>query len=250
MDDPLLVSRGQTRTELAGQLHGLVPGEVADSAKERGEVFPVHVFHREELVSVHLSHVVDAAHARMRDLPRHAHLVEEATEAIGVALEPRRQELQGDRLAELEIVGPVDFSHASPAQEADNPVAPCDRGPRDEPVALFAGSRRCPGRPWAAECLRRCGGSILRAAAVPAISLAVSNLALARGAGGHADLLGSRTGPRRAQCRASSSVRRCVTRRFVRSGSGRPSAYRIASSSVLRSPAVSPLSESTSARLA
>ena len=61
MQDPLLVRRGQPRAELPGHLHGLVLRQAADPAQQRREILAVDVLHRQEVLAVHLVHVVDPA---------------------------------------------------------------------------------------------------------------------------------------------------------------------------------------------
>jgi hypothetical protein len=48
MQDAAFVRGGQARRDLARELHCLV-GQAADAAEERGQVFAVDVFHREEV---------------------------------------------------------------------------------------------------------------------------------------------------------------------------------------------------------
>ena len=57
------------------------------------------------------------------NLPRQAHFDEEALEQRGVRGEIPRQELQGHRLAELQIIRAVDLSHPAPPERADHPIA-------------------------------------------------------------------------------------------------------------------------------
>ncbi len=56
----------------------------------------------------------------MRNLAGDAHLGVEALEPSGVRGEVAREKL-GDRLAELQIVGPIDLAHAAPAEQPDDP---------------------------------------------------------------------------------------------------------------------------------
>ena len=55
-----------------------------------------------------------------------------------------RQELERDRLAEAEIVGPVHLAHAPFADGADHPVTPGQDGARQEPALVHDGARRQP----------------------------------------------------------------------------------------------------------
>ena len=90
--------------------------------------------------------VADAADRRVRDLARHAHLAVEA----GRGARRRRssavgQELEGDRLLELQVVGAVDLAHPAAAEKADDAVAPAEDGAGREALA-GAGSAE-PGWP-------------------------------------------------------------------------------------------------------
>ena len=107
----------------ARDLERLVRREPADALQERGEVLAVHVLHREEVLAVDLADVVDAADVGVRDLARDAHLGVEALEAVLLRSESPRQELQRDRLAELQVVGAIDLAHAAAPEQADDPVA-------------------------------------------------------------------------------------------------------------------------------
>ena len=76
------------------------------------------VFHPDEIPAVNLPQIVNAADVGMGDLESGSDLVEEAVEAILIPFEGRRQELQRDRLPELQIVGPVNLAHAASAELA------------------------------------------------------------------------------------------------------------------------------------
>ena len=112
----LVVRRREPRAELARDVERLVGGKPADAPQERGEVLAVDELHGEEVLPVDLADVVDAADVGMRDLARDAHL---GVEALEPRRDPRarlaREELQRDRLAELQVVGAVDLAHAAAA---------------------------------------------------------------------------------------------------------------------------------------
>ncbi len=131
----LLVGGGEARAELAGDVERLVGGQSSDAAQERGEVLAVHELHGQEEVPFRLPHVVDAADRGVRDLPGHAHLAVEAREALPVLVEAVGQELEGDRLLELQVVGAVDLAHPAPADQPDDPVAAGQDRPGHEPLA-------------------------------------------------------------------------------------------------------------------
>jgi hypothetical protein len=81
------------------------------------------------------------------DLARDPDLVVEPREPRGVARETRRQELQRDRLVQLQVVGAVDFAHTTPAQQADDPVALAHDSSGQEPPMEDVGRRPRGGQP-------------------------------------------------------------------------------------------------------
>ena len=128
-----------------------------------GEVFAVHVLHRQEPAAVGVAEVVQAADVLVRDLARDAQLVVELRPARGIA--PRRlgQELQRDRLIEREVVGPIDLAHAAAAEQRHEAIAAGDDGAGRKgrqrgvqgggnlrqlrlPVAPYASRRRRPSK--------------------------------------------------------------------------------------------------------
>ena len=131
VNDAAVVRRREARAELPRDVDGLVRGEPADAPDQRGEVLAVDVLHREEAAAVRLADVVHAADVRVRHLPRDAELVVELREA-GRRGAADWQKLQRNRLVEREIVGPVDFTHAAPAEERDQPIASGDNRAGDE----------------------------------------------------------------------------------------------------------------------
>ena len=68
--------------------------------------------------------------------------------------EPRGQELQRDRLAELEVVGAVDLAHAAAAEQADDPVALREHRAGQEVPRCRSRGRPENGEPPAAGVLR------------------------------------------------------------------------------------------------
>jgi hypothetical protein len=136
MHDPLLVRRGEPGTQLSRDLESLVRRQTADAAQERSEILAIHVLHRQEVAPLQLSHVVHAAHVWVRHLPRQANLGEESVAPAGIFGESLRQELQSHHLAELDVVSPVDFAHASPPDEADDAVAIRQHRPRRESAGV------------------------------------------------------------------------------------------------------------------
>ena len=66
---------------------------------------------------------VDLADVGMSDLARDADFLAEAFKAAGVIADGGGEELEGDGLAEFEIIGAVDLAHAALAEHGDDAVA-------------------------------------------------------------------------------------------------------------------------------
>ena len=136
---PLSCAAARPAQSCARDLERLVLGQAADAAQQRGQVLAVHVLHGEEGVALRLADVVDAAHVGMRDLARDAHLAVEALQPLGSSAQRLGQELQGHRLAELQVVRAVDLAHARRARAGPR----CGSGPR-APCPAGSGRRRGP----------------------------------------------------------------------------------------------------------
>ena len=122
MEQSLVVDRGEGRAELPGDLDPLLLRQPADALQERGQVFAVDELHRQERLAGVLGDVVDAADVRVADPPGGRHLLAEPGEPVGVGGEVWREELEGDRLAEGQVVGPVHLPHPASAEGGDDPV--------------------------------------------------------------------------------------------------------------------------------
>ena len=117
------VRGGETRHQLLCDVKRLLVGEVADAGQQRRQVLAVDVFHRQEVLPVHLGDVVHAADVRVRKLTGDADFREEALAANGIVRKCPRQEFQGDRLAELQIIGAVHLPHPAATEQADDAIA-------------------------------------------------------------------------------------------------------------------------------
>jgi hypothetical protein len=74
------------------------------------------------VLTVGLGNVVDATDVGVRELPRDADLGEEALPADRIVGELTRQELERDRLSQLQVVGPIDLAHAATAEQTDDAI--------------------------------------------------------------------------------------------------------------------------------
>ena len=131
----LRVRGAQPLGDLARHVERLVEREAPDAPEQRREVLSVHELHREEVLPLGLSDVPHAADGRVRHLARGAHLGVEPLDAVAVGLEGGRQELERDRLLELEVVGAVDLAHPAAAQQAHDPVAIGEDRSRHEAIS-------------------------------------------------------------------------------------------------------------------
>ena len=122
MQHPFVVRRAEPRAHLARDVDRLVRRQPADPPQQRGQVLAVDILHREEVPSLDLADVVDTADVGVRDAARVAHLGVEAIDEGRLRREFRRQELQRDGLAELQVVGAVDLTHAAVADETDDAI--------------------------------------------------------------------------------------------------------------------------------
>ena len=139
-----LVRGGQAGADLARHLERALHREPPDPPQQRRQVLAVHVLHRQEGVAVDFVDVVDAADVRMRDLPRHPHFVVELHQPRRIAIELRRQELQRDRLRQLQVVGAIDLAHAAAPEPSDDPVAAAEQRARGKTPVIDRVGRRQP----------------------------------------------------------------------------------------------------------
>ena len=123
MQDALVVRGRKPGAELARDFDRLVFRQPADAPQQRREVLAVDVLHRQEVAAARSRR--GRRRGRRSDASRAAtpDLVEEPLEPIRIAFDVARQELQRDRLAELQVVGAVDLAHAAAAEQADHAIA-------------------------------------------------------------------------------------------------------------------------------
>jgi hypothetical protein len=74
-------------------------------------------------MSVGIADIVDAADVGMGDLPRDADLIVKLGEAMRIGRECGREKLQRDRMAEPQILGLIDDTHAAASELPDDPIA-------------------------------------------------------------------------------------------------------------------------------
>ncbi len=84
MQHAQLVGSRETCAQLAGDLHGLVFGKMADAPHQRGQILSIHVLHGEVVLAARLADVIHPAHVGVRDLSSDLHFVQEAHDTIRV----------------------------------------------------------------------------------------------------------------------------------------------------------------------
>jgi hypothetical protein len=148
VQDAALVRRGHTGANLPRHFNRLLLREAADASQQRRQILAVHVFHRQERAAVGIADVVGAADVAMRDRPGDADFVVKLREARGIVREGVGQELEGDGLSELEVVGAVTLTHTAAAERCDDPEAAGEDGSRGEasPAGAARGERAGAGR--------------------------------------------------------------------------------------------------------
>ncbi len=144
MEDAALVRCGESRADLPRDFEPAVFGKPPDALQQRRKVFAVDVLHREKRRAVDFIDVVDAADVGMRDLARHPDFGVELRQARRILVDVRREELQRDRLTELQVVGAVDLAHAAATEAFDDPVASAEEGARLEAAVIDRARRREP----------------------------------------------------------------------------------------------------------
>ena len=130
MDDAALVSGREAGADLPRDFDRAILREASDAPQQRSEILAVDVLHRQKRVTVGFIDVVDAAHVRMRDLPRHAHFGVKLCQPRGIAIDIGRKKLERDRLSELQIVGAIHLAHPALAEPANHAIAPAENGAR------------------------------------------------------------------------------------------------------------------------
>ncbi len=128
VQDPLVVGGGDPRAELAAHLHRLVRWKAADATQQRREVLAVHVLHGDEVLALGLADVVGPTDVGVGDLTGNTHLVMKPAQPHGVVGGTLRQKLEGDRLAQLQVVGTVHLAHAAAAETAHDAISLGEQG--------------------------------------------------------------------------------------------------------------------------
>ena len=122
MEDALGMRGSESRAEAACDLGGFIDGKAANAAKQRSEVFAIHVLHGDERLAFELAKIVHAADIGMRYLARDANFVMKTREHGRIAHGGFGEELEGNGLAKPDICGPVHLAHAPFAQAANDAV--------------------------------------------------------------------------------------------------------------------------------
>ena len=142
VDDAAFVRGGEAGADLARDLErassGKRPMRRSSDARSSPSTYSID----RNVCAVDLADVVDAADVRMRHLPRHPDFGVQLRQARRIAVDVGRQELQRDRLPELQVVGAIHLAHAAAAEPADDAVAAAEeRAGREAAVVDGAGRR-------------------------------------------------------------------------------------------------------------
>ena len=142
----------QPRAQLPGDLDPFVDRQSADAFQQRGQIFPVHVLHRQIQLAVRFADVVDAAHVGMRELAREPYFVAEPLAGAFVRTQ-RGKELERHGLPELEVVGAVHLAHPAAPERRDDAEPAGEQRPGAKAPFDAVGSQRAAAfrtEPWRA----------------------------------------------------------------------------------------------------
>ena len=123
MQNAARVHRGEPGADAADHVDRGLLGKCTAGANMRRQIQTVDVLHREEEMSVGIADIVNAADVGMGDLPRYAYLIVKLGEAMRIGRECGREKLQRDRMAEPQILGLIDDTHAAASELPDDPIA-------------------------------------------------------------------------------------------------------------------------------
>ncbi len=87
MQQATVVRGGEAGADLVRGLQRLVRGQAADASQQRRKILAVDVLHREKVLAVDFSDVVDTAHVGVRNLAGVAHLNMKIGQSRGIVLE-------------------------------------------------------------------------------------------------------------------------------------------------------------------
>ena len=110
--DPLLVCPVDRASNGSGNLHCLFKGK-RPSLEPVKEGLPVEELHHQEIDVTLVTHVVESADIRMRQLRNRACLLLEPCAKIGITSKSLRQHLDRDRASEPDVSRSIDLSHAA-----------------------------------------------------------------------------------------------------------------------------------------
>ena len=119
----MLVGYGEAGTELPGDFYRFVLRKSTNAAQQIREVFPIHVLHADEGHAVGFANIEYPADVRMRDVARDTYFAMEPRQGSAVLHQLFRQELEGNVLIKLKVLGAINLSHSSPAYKRNDAIA-------------------------------------------------------------------------------------------------------------------------------
>ena len=141
VQNAVFVRGGQAGAHLSRDIEPFALRELPDAAKQGGEIFAVHIFHREEEAAIHLADVEHAANVGMRDFAGQAHLLMEPRARSFVPHHRVRQEFQRDRLRQPQVLRAINLAHSAFAEKRDDAIA-LGEGRAGDVVALITDARK------------------------------------------------------------------------------------------------------------
>src|SRR5438552_5568085 len=117
------MSSGESGAKFASHLKGGVVREASDAAEQGAEILAINVFHGKIRQTCDLADVIHTAHVGMRYLASDANFVVKAPESCRIRHGGFGQEFQRYLLAEPQIGGAINFTHAAAAEQSDDAIA-------------------------------------------------------------------------------------------------------------------------------
>ena len=123
----------ESPADLLHDTHSFDRGKFSPFPQQRFQIAALDIFHGEKLHPIGLAKVVDPDHVLVRNLPRQDQFLLEALENRWGVREFRTNDFQSDQAIEFAVLGLVNRSHATFAQQMKDLVSPAQHSPRLEP---------------------------------------------------------------------------------------------------------------------
>src|SRR4029077_966674 len=108
-------------------------------AEKRCQILAIHIFHREEVMTIDFSNVINTANVGMGNTAGSADLIMKAFKKPLIVYGLVGQELQSNRLTQCEVIGTINFSHSATPEQSDNAVTSREQNSRQKQTLISRG---------------------------------------------------------------------------------------------------------------